>query len=307
MRVAIFGGTGFVGSYIVDALLDNGHEPSLLVRAGSGDKLLRGDECRITEGDIESPDAVREALEGCGAAIYLIGILREFPKRGITYERLQYRGVVRVVDNARNAGVDRLLLMSANGAREDGTPYQSTKYRAEQFAKDSDLDVTVFRPSIVFGDPRGTMEFATQLYRQMVRLPLPAAGFQTGIKPGDGPVELSPVHAQDVADAFVHALGDESTVSKTYTLGGPDVLSFVEMLRRIGKAAGKDKIVLPMPIGLMKVAATLLDWLPFFPATRDQLTMLAEGNTAEPDELRDLIGREPEAFTPDNLAYLREE
>ena len=79
MRVAVFGGTGFVGGYVVEALLDQGHEPSLLVRAGSEDKLSRRDDCRITGGDLESPDAVRATLEGCGAVIYLVGLLREFP------------------------------------------------------------------------------------------------------------------------------------------------------------------------------------------------------------------------------------
>jgi NADH dehydrogenase len=76
------------------------------------------------------------------------------------------------------------------------------------------------------------------------------------------------------------------------------------MLQRIAAAVGKKKLILPMPIGFMKLGATLLDWLPFFPVTRDQLTMLADGNTAEPDELAKLIGREPAAFSPGNLAYL---
>jgi NADH dehydrogenase len=76
------------------------------------------------------------------------------------------------------------------------------------------------------------------------------------------------------------------------------------MLARIAAAAGRRKLVLPMPIGIMRLAATLLDRLPFFPVTRDQLTMLAEGNTADPAALRSLIGREPRAFVADNLRYL---
>jgi NADH dehydrogenase len=77
------------------------------------------------------------------------------------------------------------------------------------------------------------------------------------------------------------------------------------MLDRIASAVGRRKIVLPMPIGLMKLGATLLDWLPFFPVTRDQLTMLAEGNVADPGPLHELIGRQPMAFDPASLAYLK--
>jgi NADH dehydrogenase len=87
-------------------------------------------------------------------------------------------------------------------------------------------------------------------------------------------------------------------------LGGPEVVSWPEMIRRIGEAVGKKKLILPMPIGFMKLGATLFDWLPFFPVTRDQLTMLADGNTAEPDDVAALINRDPAEFSPDNLRYL---
>ena len=92
---------------------------------------------------------------------------------------------------------------------------------------------------------------------------------------------------------------------KTYELGGPEVLTWENMVKRVAEGAGKNKIVLPMPIGLMKFAATLFDWLPFFPATRDQLTMLAEGNVADPAALELLIGRPAAAFSAENLSYLR--
>jgi hypothetical protein len=76
------------------------------------------------------------------------------------------------------------------------------------------------------------------------------------------------------------------------------------MVTRIAAATGKRKMIMPMPIGLMRLGATLLDWLPFFPVTRDQLTMLEDGNVADADALRTLIGREPRAFTAESLAYL---
>jgi NADH dehydrogenase len=299
MRIAVIGGTGFVGGYLVDALLDASHAVSLMVRRGSEEKV-QADASRKISGDVSDKSAVEATVEGCDAVIYCVGILRESPARGVTFESLQFDGVVRAVDAAKKNGVRRFLLMSANGAKVPGTPYQETKKRAEDYLLASGLDATVFRPSVIFGDPKGKMEIATQLYRDVVRPPVPAPGFRTSA----GHVQMSPVHVADVADAFVKALADDSTFGKTYELGGPEILSWSDMITRVAKAVGTDKWILPVPVGLMKFGATLFDWLPFFPVTRDQLTMLAEGNTVDPSIVESLIGRPPQAFTPESLSYL---
>lgn len=304
MKVAIIGGTGFVGSYIVDAVIEAGHSVSMLVRPGSESKLHRQDNIRITHGDVGSATAVAGTIDGCDAVIYCIGILREFSRKGITFEALQYEGVVRTIEAAINAGTKRILLMSANGVRVPGTPYQETKKRGEDAVLASGLDATVFRPSVVFGDPRGKMEIATQLYRQMVRPPVPAAGFFTGLRPADGEVLMSPVHVEDVAAAFANALEDDATIGRIYELGGPEVVSWSEMIRRIAETVGRQKWILPYPIWLIKIGATLFDWLPFFPATRDQLTMLAEGNTADPAAIESIIQHPARAFDSSSLGYL---
>ena len=305
MRVAIFGGSGFVGGYLVDALIAAGHEPSLMVRLGSERKVRQAERCRLVAGNLSSTTAIDATLENCDAVIYSVGILKESPKQGITFEELQYNGVVRVAESAKTRGISRFLLMSANGAKSMGTPYQETKFRAEEHVRASGFDVTIFRPSVIFGEPRGRMEIGTQLYAEMISPPIPAVGFFTGWRPYRGAVAMSPVHVEDVAQAFLTALRESSTIGKTYVLGGPEVLSWAEMLRRIARTVGRKKWILPMPIGIMKLAAALLDWLPFFPVTRDQLTMLAEGNTADPAALAQLIGRQPKAFNEAYLAYLR--
>lgn len=305
MRVAIFGGSGFVGSFLVDALIAAGHEPSLMVRLGSERKVKQAERCRLVAGNLSSTTAIDATLENCDAVIYSVGILKESPKQGITFEELQYNGVVRVAESAKTRGISRFLLMSANGAKSTGTPYQETKFRAEEHVRASGFDVTIFRPSVIFGEPRGRMEIGTQLYAEMISPPIPAVGFFTGWRPYRGAVAMSPVHVEDVAQAFLTALRESSTIGKTYVLGGPEVLAWAEMLRRIARTVGRKKWILPMPIGIMKLAAALLDWLPFFPVTRDQLTMLAEGNTADPAALAQLIGRQPKAFNEAHLAYLR--
>ncbi len=305
MRVAIFGGSGFVGSFLVDALIAAGHEPSLMVRLGSESKVKQAERCRLVAGNLSSTTAIDATLQNCDAVIYSVGILKESPKQGITFEELQYNGVMRVAESAKTRGISRFLLMSANGAKSPGTPYQETKFRAEEHVRTSGFDVTIFRPSVIFGEPRGRMEIGTQLYAEMISPPIPAVGFFTGWRPYRGAVAMSPVHVEDVAQAFLTALRESSTIGKTYVLGGPEVLSWAEMLRRIARTVGRKKWILPMPIGIMKLAAALLDWLPFFPVTRDQLTMLAEGNTADPAALAQLIGRQPKAFNEAHLAYLR--
>ena len=89
MKVALFGGTGFVGSYLVDALGEAGLEPVVLVRPGSEDRVNHADRCTTVAGDIADPAAIESVLEGADAAIFNIGILREVPSRGVTFQALQ--------------------------------------------------------------------------------------------------------------------------------------------------------------------------------------------------------------------------
>ena len=304
MRVAIIGGTGFVGRYLTDALLESGHPVSLLVREGSESKLLRPERVQAVAGDIGDKESILRLLAGCDAVIYNVGILREVPRKGVTFEATQYEGLVNTVAAALELGVQRLLLMSANGVKVPGTRYQETKRRAEEYALKSGLDVTVFRPSVIFGDPRGSMEFATQLFNEMVRPPIPAVNFFSGRDPEKGAVVMSPVHIEDVASAFRAALEDDACIGNIYALGGPEALTWKEMISRIAAATGRRKWFLSMPIALMRGAAKFLDWLPFFPVTRDQLTMLEEGNVADPAVVESLIGRAPAAFDSRNLGYL---
>jgi len=304
MKVAIIGGTGFVGGYLIEALSAAGHDVSLLVRPGSREKLRHSPLWRITAGDLNDDTSIDATVTGCDAVIYSVGLLREFPRQRITYENTQYEGVVRVVASAKRNDVTRFLLLSANGVKMPGTPYQETKFRAEEHLAASGLDATIFRPSVIFGDPHGSMEFATQLHRDMVASPLPAIGFYSGLRPGKGHIVMSPAYAGDVATAISNCLEQDTTINNTYTLGGPEVLSWQVMIRRIAAATGRSKWIAPMPIGLMKLAAALLDWLPFFPVTRDQLIMLAENNTADSAVLEELAGQPLTAFDVDTLSYL---
>ena len=182
MKVAIFGGTGFVGSHIIDNLLSEGHKPKLLVRSESIYKVPSVGDCELVIGDVNDKSAVKKTIEGTDAVIYTIGIIREFKSKGITYEDLHYGGAVNAIDSSIEANVNRFILMSANGVCPDGTGYQKTKWMSEQYLMNTDLKWTIFRPSTIFGDPRGNgrPEFCSQLKKDLINLPFPAPLFMRG-------------------------------------------------------------------------------------------------------------------------------
>lgn len=304
MRVALIGATGFVGGYVVDALLAAGHQPSLLVRPGSGHKARQADRCRTVPGSIADSAAIAGLLADADAAIYLAGILREAPSRGVTFTAVQYDGARRCIDIAAEKGLRRFLLMSANGVRPDGTPYQRSKYRAEQYLRDSGLAWTVFRPSVIFGDPRGATEFCTQLRDQMVRPPLPAVSFFSGISPSRGAAMMSPTHVEDVAAAFCRALTSSAMIDRVLPLGGPEILSWPDIVRRVALVCNRRKWVIPVPASLMRLPALMFDRFGWFPVTRDQLTMLMQGNTVRDFEAFDALGISPRRLSGETLDYL---
>ena len=209
-----------------------------------------------------------------------------------------------MVDQSVKLGVKKFILMSANGAKSVGTNYQVTKYNAEEYLKNSGLIYTILRPSVIFGDPQGKMEFITQLYQELITPSLPAVNFFKGFLPIQGSVKMSPVHIDDVVEVFYLALKLNHTNNKTYNLGGPEILSWYEILKCIAATTKKNKIFIPVPIVIMKLLARLFQWLPFFPVTFEQLQMLEENNIADKDELIKLIKRESRALTQDSIDYL---
>lgn len=302
MKVSIIGGTGFVGSYIVDRLSADGHEVRVLTRPGSEHKIQAP--ATAVSGDVADEASLRTCLEGAEAAIYLIGILREDPRSGVTYDALQRRGAERTIGLAEELGVGRFLLMSANGVDDAETPYQLTKLAAENRLKATSLTWTIFRPSVIFGDPRGRMEFCSQLKSDLIDSPLPAPLFYSGLSPlGAGKFRMGPVHVEDVAAAFATALTQDDAAGQTYELCGPEALTWKEILQRIASATGKSKLMLPAPVMLIAPVAGLLERFSWFPVTRDQLTMLISGNICDDDGLLRL-GIAPAAFDEANLAYL---
>jgi len=271
MRVLVVGGTGFVGRHVVARLLQGGHTPLVLARTPRdlppGAVFLQGDITR------EVPD-----LAGVEAAIYLAGIIRE---RGQTFRQVHVEGVRNLLLGLKQAGVGRVLHMSALGARRGtGSRYYETKAEGEELVRNSGLSYAIFRPSLIFGPGD---EFFGGVLRGLVCAPLPFVPLI-----GDGSFPFRPVYVGDVAEAFARAL--ERGLEGTYDLVGPKEYTFRELLELTMAAVGRKKPFLPIPLPLMDLAVPLLSPLPFAPITRDQYLMLKEGNTAPfPEALKDLL------------------
>jgi NADH dehydrogenase len=307
MKVALFGGTGFVGSYLIEAMLDRGHEPHLLIRQGSESKVTRADECILTQGNLGNMQDIHATLAACEGVIYCVGIIRENQRVGSTFYQVHYEHAKAVMEAAVEAGVRRFILMSANGVRPDGTAYQTSKYMAEEYLKTTGLGWTIFRPSVIFGDPRGGMEFCTQIRDTLVKLPLPAPVFFRGLWPVEaGTFRMSPIHVRDVAAVFIQSLELLDAVEQTFELGGKADVDWKTVVMKIARASGKRKWTLPVPAAAMQMLAALLDRFAFFPITRDQLAMLLEGNVADSEAAYRVFDIDPVPFNSHSLAYLRE-
>ena len=317
MKVALIGGTGYVGSYISDELILNDHTPRLLVRKGSESKVVNSEKCDIIEGDIFDENSIRKLVKGTDVVIYLVAVIREFPKDGITNDKLQFRGSEIAARIASELGVKRFLLMSALGANAnpDVSNYQKAKHLSEQLIKNTDLDWTIVRPSSIFGDPRGEgrPEFCKALKEDMLELipgfpnslPFPAPSFFKGLIPfNSGQFSFSMIHVKDVAQIIVKLFLDDEMIRKTVELGGVKDYSWNEVIKKIAKASKKKVIMLPVPISVILTVAYFLDWWRGFPVTRDQLKDLIKGSICNSEDIFKKYEIDLIPFNNENLSYL---
>lgn len=269
MKIFIAGGTGFVGGHLTRELLNRGHELRLLVhRHGPV-----ADGVEQIEGDVTRLEGFERAAEGCDAVINLVGIIREFPVRGVTFERLHVQATANMLAAAQKTGVKRYLQMSALGTRPDAVSlYHKTKFRAEELVRASDLEWTIIRPSVIYGPKDAFINMLADQLRLAPVMPVI----------GDGRYRLQPIHADDVARCFALALEQPETVGQCYELCGNDRLSYVELLDAVAAAMGKSAPFKPhAPLGLMKLVIPVMQHIPQFPITTDQLQMLIEENICD--------------------------
>jgi NADH dehydrogenase len=292
MKIFVAGGTGFVGGHLTAELRLRGHEVILL---NHSDSVVAEVGVTFVKGDVTDPASYSPAIKGCDAVINLVGIIREFPARGITFERLHVEATASMVSASQHAGVLRYLQMSALGTRLDAVSgYHRSKWRGEEIVRGSSLAWTIFRPSLIFG-PKDA--FVNMLAANLRLAPIMPTM-------GDGNYRLQPIHGADVARCFADALEKPETAGQTFQLCGEDRLTYRELLDVIAEAMGKRHPFKPaLPLSIMKPVIKALQGVSAFPITMDQLQMLLEENICN-GEWRKTFQFEPIRFKDGISEYL---
>lgn len=303
MIALVTGGTGFVGQAVLRQLCAAGHQPRLLARRPDAPPVRALAErwgAEVRAGDVLEAATLAPALAGAEAVIHLVGIISEVGRQ--TFENLHPIATGNVLTAARQAGVERFVHMSALGTRPDAvTRYHRTKWAAEERLRGSGLAWTIFRPSLIYGPGD---QFVNRFAKMARRSPvLPVFGSGRG--------RLQPVAVDIVARCFVAAVDQPRTVSRTFHLCGPERLTMVEILRTILDVLGLKRRVVRVPMGLGLALAAVLEvvcpnWLQrASPLTREQLRMLQEDNTGDPQAAVELSGRASPSFRDGIAAYLK--
>ena len=300
-RVFVTGGSGFVGSAMIDQILERGYAINALVNRRP---LRAGDAVRSIEGDIFDDAALDEGIRGCDAVVHLVGIIMEKPRKGITFERVHFEGTKSVVDATARNGVRRYVHMSALGVRPEAvSEYHHTKFLAEQYVRASGLDWTIFRPSLIHGPTGEFMQMEAAWARKKAPPFLFMPYFGAGLFGRRGAGKLQPVYVNDVARAFVDALSNPKTIGEVYPLAGPDEVTWPQLHRISAEAiVGKRRWVMPMPVWVAKLLTRITPG-PLLPFNRDQVIMSQENNTADITKFVDDFGWTPQPFEPMIRSY----
>ncbi len=298
----VFGGSGFIGRYVVARLAQAGFIVRVAVRDPEAALFLKpmGGVGQVVpvSCDVTRPAAIATAVAGAAVAVNLVGIL--FEARGNTFAGVQAEAPGRIAAAAAAAGVRRLVHLSAIGADAEGeSAYARSKAAGETAVRAAFPTATILRPSIVFGPEDAFFNRFAAMARMSPVLPLI----------GGGTTRFQPVYVGDVADAVMAALERPEAEGKTYELGGPTVYTFRELLAFILASTGQCRCLVPLPWGLAALQGRLGEFLPRPPITRDQVKLLRRDNVvAEGAAGLAALGITPtplEAVVPGYLARYR--
>jgi NADH dehydrogenase len=302
--VTIFGASGFLGRHIVRALANEGWRVRAAVRYPNTGHFLkpmgRVGQIQLLKTNVTDEAAVDSALKGADAAINLVGVL--YQSGGQRFEALHAEAAERIARLAAAHGIARLLHVSALGAAKDSQSlYARTKADGEARVMAVFPAGTIFRPSIVFGPEDDFFNRFAFLARMSPALPLI----------GGGHTRFQPVYVGDVARAAAEALADSGATGKTYELGGPEVMSFKEVMQLVLKQAQRKRLLVPVPFALARIQAAILGLFPKPLLTLDQVRLLEQDNVVTDGALtlRDLgiVPTAAEAILPSYLWRFRRE
>jgi len=270
-RVAILGGSGFIGRYIVKRLAERGDVLAVGARHAASAKFLKlkGDvgQVGLLNITIEDEALLPAFLAGNDTVINCVGILRESASR--TFDRLHHTAPARLARLAREAGAQRLIHISAIGADPRATSaYARSKAAGEQAVRDAFPTATILRPSIVFGPEDQFFNRFAALAMVSPALPLV----------GGGLTRFQPVYVGDVASAAVRSIDDPAGAGRTYELGGPKVYTFRQLIELLLEEIRRKRLLIDIPFGIASLQARLMAILPNPPLTPDQVELLKRDN-----------------------------
>ena len=270
-RVAtVFGGSGFVGRYVVKRLAQQGYIVRVAVRDPEAAIFLKpmGDVGQIVPlfASVTNEGTVHRAVEGAEAVVNAVGILAE--SGSATFQAIHTEGAGRIARIAAASGAGRLAHISAIGA-DPASPsrYGASKGAAEQAVLSAFPSATILRPSLVFGPEDKFFNRFAEVARLSPVMPVIC-----------GDTKMQPVYVCDVADAVMAALASPAAAGKVYELGGPHVWTFREILAFILKQTRRDRKLVNVPLGIARLQASILQHVPGKPMTPDQLLMLQRDN-----------------------------
>jgi len=269
MRIAITGGTGFVGRHLARDLVSRGHEVVLIARGKDlrDESIYRLAGASFFSSDLSDAQELRRAFSGCEAVAHCAGINREIATQ--TYQRVHIAGTQHVVEAARHAGVRKIVLLSFLRARPNcGSAYHESKWAAEEIVRASGLDFTIFKAGVIYG--RGD-HMLDHLSRALYTFPIFGL---VGMK--EKPIR--PLAVEDLVAAISASLSDARLSRKTVSITGAEEIPLGEAVRRVGQVIGRDPLYLPMPIAIQKIIAWVAERTMKIPLlSLAQLRILSEG------------------------------
>ncbi|MGY8962268.1 MAG: complex I NDUFA9 subunit family protein [Rhodospirillales bacterium] len=280
--VTVFGGSGFVGRYIVRRLAETGARVRIAVRDTEKAGFLKtcGDlgQVSLVPASIGSDQEVARAVEGADCVVNCVGILYERGSR--TFDAIHVQGAERIAKAAALAGATRLVQLSALGAdTQSPSAYARSKAYGEGSVKAAFPNAVMLRPSVIFGEDDGFFNMFAELARISPILP-----YFTHIVPhaeGGGGTKFQPVYVGDVAEAAVTVLSGNHYAGRCYELVGPAVYTMREILEMVLHYTDRTTWICGMPFWVGRIQALFLQFLPKPLLTPDQVKLLAIDNIAD--------------------------